>query len=82
MLALFDDGGIGADLAAGLDQFDRVDQLVALVTLEIKPDVDDKKINSLSREVESKECKVLSLNAGLNLVLWVTKSNGAPSPCK
>ena len=45
MLALFDDGGIGADLAAGLDQFDRVDQLVALVTLEIKPDVDDKKKN-------------------------------------
>ena len=56
MLALFDDGGIGADLAAGLDQFDRVDQLVALVTLEIKPDVEDKKINSLSREVDAKEC--------------------------
>ena len=45
VLALFDDGGLGADLAAGLDQLDRVDQLVALVTLEIKPDVDDKKKN-------------------------------------
>ena len=38
VLALFDDGGIGADLAAGLDQLDRVDQLVALVTLESRQD--------------------------------------------
>jgi hypothetical protein len=36
VLALLDNGGVGADFAARLDQLDRVDQLVALVALSRK----------------------------------------------